>query len=65
MVDDDQAAFLAAGIRIAEECEVLLAVWDGEGARGSGGTGDIVARARAIGRTVVHRQPISREISRL
>jgi hypothetical protein len=63
-VDDDEAAFLAAGIRVADRCEVLLAVWDGEGAHGSGGTADIVAHARAIGRSVVQLQPISREISR-
>ena len=62
--EDDEAAFLAAGIRVADHCEVLLAVWDGEGAHGSGGTADIVAHARAIGRSVVHLQPITREILR-
>lgn len=61
---DDEAAFLAAGIRVADECEVLLAVWDGEGAHGSGGTADIVIHAREIGRSVVHLQPIRRVISR-
>lgn len=63
--EDDEAAFLAAGLRVADECEVLLAVWDGEGAHGSGGTADIVAHAKAIGRTVIHLQPISREIATL
>lgn len=62
---DDEAAFLAAGFRVADDCEVLLAVWDGEGAHGSGGTADIVAHAKAIGRSVVHLQPILREIATL
>ena len=62
--EDDEAAFLAAGIRVADECEILLAVWDGEGAHGSGGTADIVTHARKIGRSVVHLQPITRAISR-
>jgi hypothetical protein len=41
------AAFLAAGQRVVEECELLIAVWDGAPARGVGGTADIVAYARA------------------
>lgn len=61
---DEQAAFLAAGIRVADECEVLLAVWDGEPAQGSGGTADIVSHARSIGRSIVHLQPISRKVLR-
>jgi hypothetical protein len=61
---DDEAAFLAAGLRVANECEVLIAVWDGEIAQGSGGTADIVEHAKAIGRDVVHLQPIKREIYR-
>lgn len=62
---DDEAAFLAAGIRVADDCEVLVAVWDGEGARGSGGTADVVAHALQIGRSVVHLQPILRLVNRL
>ena len=30
-------------------CEVLLAIWDGQGAQGQGGTGAIVAQARHPG----------------
>lgn len=61
---DDEAAFLAAGLRVADDCEVLIAVWDGEAAQGSGGTADIVQHAREIGRKVVHLQPIEREVYR-
>lgn len=39
-------AYLAAGHDIADRCDVLLAVWDGRGSAGKGGTADIVAYAR-------------------
>lgn len=45
-------AFLAAGLVVVERCELLVAVWDGEPARGIGGTADVVEYARAIGRAV-------------
>lgn len=46
-------AFLAAGVAVIERCDLLLAVWDGQPARGLGGTGDVVGRARNVGREVV------------
>jgi len=46
-------AYWAAGKKIAEECDELLAVWDGKPAVGHGGTGDVVDYARKIGKTVV------------
>jgi hypothetical protein len=39
-------AYLAAGHDIVDRCDVLLAVWDGQGAAGKGGTADIVTYAR-------------------
>lgn len=49
-------AYLAAGIAVLDRSDALLAVWDGEGARGRGGTAEIVAeaRARALPLTWVH-----------
>ncbi len=44
-----QEAFLAAGYEIADRCDVLLAVWDGQGAAGKGGTADVVSYARGRG----------------
>jgi len=38
---------------VVDNCDVLIAVWDGEGAQGQGGTGEIVARARSQGKPVV------------
>ncbi|RKT03897.1 hypothetical protein BX286_1837 [Streptomyces sp. 3211.6] len=45
-------AYYAAGTYIAETCDRLVAVWDGLPARGHGGTGEIVAYARALGKPV-------------
>lgn len=44
-----EPAYLAAGQWIVEHCDVLITLWDGEPARGSGGTADIVAHARQLG----------------
>lgn len=49
----DAAAFHAAGTYVVEHCDLLVAVWDGHPARGLGGTGDVVAHARALGREVL------------
>ncbi|WP_432074008.1 hypothetical protein [Streptomyces wuyuanensis] len=45
-------AYYAAGAYIADNCDRLLAVWDGRPARGLGGTGDIVRYARERGTPV-------------
>jgi hypothetical protein len=45
-------AYEAAGRWIATETELLIAVWDGQPARGRGGTADTVAYARALDREV-------------
>jgi len=47
-----EAAFYAAGRRVVDLCDCLLAVWDGRAARGLGGTADIVAYAHERGRDV-------------
>lgn len=39
------AAYMAAGLRLVDECDALLAIWDGFPAEGLGGTGDVVAYA--------------------
>ena len=43
-------AYLAAGYRVADLSELLLAIWDGQPARGTGGTADIVEYARSRGK---------------
>lgn len=39
-------AYEYAGNYVLNHCDVLVAVWDGQGAQGVGGTGGIVAEAR-------------------
>lgn len=46
-------AYLDAGLRVLAASEKLIAIWDGERARGTGGTGDIVEAAKARGVDVV------------
>ncbi|MEQ1736802.1 MAG: hypothetical protein ABL886_10440 [Rhodoglobus sp.] len=55
-VDDDTVdgfAYLGAGVAMLDRCEVLFAVWDGGASRGTGGTADMVRRARERGLPVV------------
>ncbi len=47
------AAYEAVGQYVLEHCDVLLAVWDGQEVQGEGGTGQIVARGRAMGKPLV------------
>lgn len=47
-----EEAFFAAGKRVVDGCDLLVAFWDGSPAAGKGGTGDAVAYARAQGRPV-------------
>jgi hypothetical protein len=41
-----EASYLAAGSYTLDHSDLLIAVWDGQPARGPGGTGQIVAQAR-------------------
>ena len=50
--EPSEEAFLAAGKRIVDMCDLLLAVWDGREAQGPGGTADVVAYAREVGKPV-------------
>jgi hypothetical protein len=47
-----EEAFMAARRAVADGCELLLAVWDGQPAAGLGGTADVVAYATDRGRSV-------------
>ena len=46
--------YKSVGVFVVDECDILLALWDGTFNAKSGGTGDIVAYARDEGREVVH-----------
>ena len=58
--DDD--AYLAAGQRVVDLSDVVLAVWDGKPAQGKGGTADVVAYAIRRGVRLIHIDPIARTV---
>jgi len=43
--DRESESYLAAGRVVLSQADVLLAIWDGQGSRGEGGTAQIVAEA--------------------
>ena len=47
-----EEAFFAAGRRVVDCSDCLIAIWDGKPARGLGGTADVVSYARAAGKDV-------------
>ncbi len=46
-------AYARAGEDVLDRCDVLLAVWDGQPAQGRGGTGEVVRRAREMGKPLL------------
>jgi hypothetical protein len=53
----DEESFWAAGKRVVDESDCVIAVWDGRPASGLGGTGDVVAYATERGKTVLRIDP--------
>jgi hypothetical protein len=51
-VESDSAAHMDASLRMIALADELIAVWDGQPARGYGGTADVVAAARERGLSV-------------
>lgn len=60
----DEDAYWAAGQRVVDLSDVVLAVWDGKPAQGKGGTADVVAYAIRRGVPLVHIDPIARTVRR-
>lgn len=61
----DEDAYLAAGHRVVDLSDVVLAVWNGRPAKGKGGTADVVAYAMRSGKPLNHIDPVLRTIRRL
>lgn len=57
-------AYLTGGFEIVNRCDLLLVVWDGQPARGKGGTADVVAYARAMGRPILIVNPDTKAMRR-
>lgn len=61
----DEESYFEAGTQVVDRSDVLLAVWDGEPAKGLGGTGDIVHYALRSARDVIHLNPTKRFVAAL
>jgi hypothetical protein len=48
------AAYSLVGGAILGSADILIAIWNGQGSGGRGGTGDVVASALSMGKPVVH-----------
>ena len=62
-VGTKEEAYLAAGSRVIEHSDALVAVWNGEPAAGLGGTGDAVKIAVQSGHRVIHVNPMGRSVT--
>jgi len=61
----DEDAYLAAGQRVVELSDMVLAVWNSKPSKGRGGTADVVAYAMQLGVALIHIDPISHTVRRL
>ena len=61
---DRDESYLDCGIETVNDADVLLAVWDGDRARGKGGTADIVQYARAIGKPLMIVDAVTHKVRR-
>lgn len=61
---DRKDSYLDCGIETVNGADVLLAFWDGEPARGKGGTADVVQYAGSIGKPVMIIDAASHEVRR-
>lgn len=53
----DEESYFAAGKRMVELSDIIIAVWNGKKAAGLGGTGDVVNYAKDIGKKIIHLNP--------
>lgn len=58
----DQDAYLAAGLRVVDLSDLVIAVWNGLPAVGKGGTGDVVDYALRKGIRLLHIEPVGRTV---
>jgi hypothetical protein len=54
-------AYLDSGLETVNGSDLLIAIWDGEAARGKGGTAEVVEYARALGRPILIIDAVSGE----
>jgi len=60
-----EEAFYEAGKIVVRDSDLLIAVWDGEPARGLGGTADMVEYAKGLRKLLVQVNPVKRSMGLL
>ncbi|TSD66414.1 hypothetical protein FFF34_003145 [Inquilinus sp. KBS0705] len=60
--EPSEMAFFAAGKAVVENCNLLIAIWDGHKAKGLGGTGDVVAYALKRHLSLIHFNPLTERL---
>ena len=50
---DKDLGYLESGLATVEEADLLIAVWDQKAPRGTGGTAEVVAHARSLGKPII------------
>jgi hypothetical protein len=63
VVGTDEDAYLAAGRRVVELADTMIAVWDGKPAQGKGGTADIVRYAKQRRVPLVQVNPVAQTVT--
>ena len=58
-----EEAYMETGILTADRADIMIVVWDGKPSVGFGGTGDVVAYIRGLGKPLIIIDPTSREIA--
>jgi hypothetical protein len=56
--------YLEGGLSTVDESDILIAVWNGEPSRGTGGTAEVVAHAENLAKPIILIDPASLEIRR-
>lgn len=52
-----EEAYMDAGLRVIDRCDVVISVWNGKHSNGPGGTGDVVAYARQLQKPLIWIEP--------
>lgn len=64
-IEDVEESYLRAGYCVVDLCDTLMAIWDGQPAKGKGGTADAVDYALKMHKKVVHINPTLKSVTQL
>jgi len=64
-IEPTETAFMAAGQRVIDLADFVIAVWNGQPAKGLGGTGDAVNYALSQKKCVLYINPITQQVAEI